>query len=64
MIQKTAYQMLKEISYNKIRTFPEPITKQPLGQVSKRDLIRIVYVLNGELFKLKNDIETLKKASS
>ena len=64
MTQKTPQQMLKEVNYAKVKTFPDPITRQPIGSLSRRDLVRIVYILNTELFKLKNDLDTLKNVKS
>ena len=57
----TPKQMLRTISYKAIKNTPEPILRLPIGEISKKDLARLVYLLNSELFKMRNELTKLQK---
>ena len=56
-------QILKSISYKKISSMTDPFTGQPLETISKKDLTRLVFILNSELFNLKNRLDEALKPS-
>lgn len=49
--------LLRQVPYDTIKNFKEPMTGIPLQQFSKKDLCRLVYTLNGALYQLKGTIK-------
>ena len=59
--EQTPKQVLRSVSYKAIKDFNDPILQDPLFKISKKDLCRLVYVLNGQLYKMNNDYDIAQK---
>lgn len=53
----------KEIPYEKIKNFKPFFTNQPLGEISKKDLCRLIFLLCDTTKRLTDDIRKLKSTS-
>ncbi len=55
-------QVLRSIPYGKVKSLIEPITQKEMGSISKKDLCRLLYITNSELFRVKNELSKPEKS--